>query len=38
MTLSEQRFETGSETERVGSGMNGRKRSGAWFRERPLSA
>ena len=25
------RFETGSGTERVGSGLNGRRRSGAWF-------
>ena len=29
---------TGSGTEQVGSGMNGRPRSGAWFQKRPLSA
>jgi hypothetical protein len=32
------RSETGSETARVGSELNGRRRSGAWFQERPLSA
>ena len=32
------RSETRSGTEQVGSGMNGRRRRGAWFQERPLSA
>jgi hypothetical protein len=35
---TEREFETGSATERVGSGMNGRRRSGARFQKRPLSA
>ena len=33
-----ERSETGSETEQVGSGMNGRRRSEARFQERLLSA
>jgi hypothetical protein len=32
------RSETGSETEQVGSGMNGRRRSEARFQERLLNA